>query len=364
MMLQRMILLGALLAPLSLPAADQIIFTPEQISTMKIQIEPLAPAGAVFGLTLPAQVVVPPAQLRMVSTPQAGMLEQLTVAIGDRVAAGQVLARIQSPDLISLQRDFLQASSQLRLAETAQKRDEALLNEGVIAPRRQQETLSRYQELNAAVEERRQTLRLAGMSQEEIRQLTQDHQLSATLKVRAPIAGVVLESFAEPGQRLEISAPLFRVASLTPLWLEISAPLEQVAGLKPGAHLHVEGMNVEGELIAIGRNVDPASQTVKLRAEVAQGAEKLRPGQYVQVGLTTTSQTQRYAVPANAVVRSGQQAVIFVRTPQGFEPRVVNVLATHNRTAYVTGELKGDESVAISGVSLIKGAWLGLGRGE
>lgn len=360
----RIFLLGALLAPLSLPAADQITFTPEQISTLRIQIEPLAPAGDVFGLTLPAEVVVPPAQLRMVSTPQAGMLEQLTVAIGDRVEAGQVLARLQSPDLISLQRDFLQATSQLRLAETARKRDEALLSEGVIAPRRQQETLSRYQELNAAVEERRQALRLAGMGADEIRQLAQDHQLSATLKVRAPIAGVVLEAFAEPGQRLEVSAPLFRVASLTPLWLEISAPLEQVTGLKPGAHLHVPGLNIEGALISIGRNVDPASQTVKLRAEVTHGADKLRPGQYVQVGLTTASQTQRYAVPANAVVRSGQQAVVFVRTAQGFEPRVVTVLASHNRTAFVAGELQGDETVAISGVAIIKGAWLGLGGGE
>lgn len=364
MTLRHFVLCALLASALPVNATDAIKLNAAQLRNMNIQVLPILKASAVFGKTMPAQVVIPPAQMRMISAPQAGMLEQLTVAIGDRVSEGQVLARIQSPDLIALQRDLLQAASQERLARTALKRDDSLLSDGVIAQRRQQETHSRHQELSAAVEERRQALRLAGMSASEIKTLESTHQLSASLTVRSPIAGVVLETKAEAGQRVMISDPIYRIAALNPLWLEIRSPLEQTPGLEVGARVRVQESGVDGKLIAIGRNVDPASQTVLVRAEVAQNTDKLRPGQYVQAAITTTSPQTRYQVPSSAIVRNGRQTVVFVQTPQGFEVRPVTLLATQSGRTIISGSFSGSEKVASSGLAAIKGAWMGLGGAE
>lgn len=356
--------LSLLMAALPSQAAELIKLTPAQQQSMNIQTAGISKTTTVFGKPLPAQVVTPPAQMRMITAPQAGMLEQLNVAVGDRVSQGQPLARMQSPDLIALQRDFLQAATQLRLAGTSLRRDDSLLNDGVISQRRQQETQSRHQELSAAVEERRQALQLAGMSSAEINRLEKTKTLSPGLTVNSPISGVILETKAEAGQRLMVSDPIYRIAALKPLWLEIRAPLEQVSQLTLGATGRVQSPAVDSKLITIGRGVDPATQTVLLRAEVTNGAEQLRPGQYVQVALSASTPQTSYQVSGNAVVRSGRQTVVFVQTAQGFEARQVVVLGKRGTQTIVSGELRGNERVAITGLAAIKGAWMGLGGGE
>lgn len=350
--------------PLCVAAGEIIKLTPAQLQTMHIQTSGIVRTTTVYGKPLPAQVVTPPGQMRMVTAPQAGMLEQLSVAVGDRVSQGQPLARIQSPDLIALQRDFLQAATQLRLASSSMRRDDSLLNEGVISQRRQQETQSRQQELSAAVDERRQTLLLAGMSATEVKHLEKTKTLGAGLTVSAPISGIVLETKAEAGQRLMVSDPIYRIAALKPLWLEIRAPIEQVNQLSLGAVGRIQEPAVNSKLITIGRNVDPATQTVLLRAEVIDGAEQLRPGQYVQVALSSNTPQTSYQVVSNGVVRSGRQVVVFVRVAQGFEARPVSILGKRGEYTIVNGNFTGTERIAITGLAAIKGAWVGLGGGE
>jgi RND family efflux transporter MFP subunit len=347
----------------ALAAEDVVKLTAAQRSGMGIEVKAIEKATAVFGKAIPAQVVIPPTQMRMVAATQAGMIDQLAVSTGEQVAQGQVLAYIQSPDVIALQRDYLQVATQLKLARAGLGRDESLLQEGVIATRRKQESESRVQELSAALDERKQALRLAGIADVDVQKLEETSQLNSRLTVRAPISGVVLESKVESGQRVSASDPLFRVAVLNPLWLEIKAPLEQLAQMGVGAHMHVLGTTTEGTMISVGRNVDPASQTVIVRAEVTVGAEALRPGQYVQVALTTVGKQTRYQVPSGAVVRSGKQTVVFVEVADGFLVKPVTILSSQGGFAFIAGDFRGDERIAVTGIAAVKGAWLGLGGG-
>ncbi len=81
----------------------------------------------------PAEVVVPVDQVRVVSTAHAGLINQLTVTTGQTVKRGQVLAQITSPELVTVQREFLQSQAQSRLAKQSLDRDAALFKEGIIA---------------------------------------------------------------------------------------------------------------------------------------------------------------------------------------------------------------------------------------
>jgi len=107
----------------------------------------LAEAEAALTPRFPGRVAVPNGQLRVVAARQGGVVERLIVAESERVASGQVLARLQSPDLISAQRSYREALTRLALAESEVARERMLHREGVIAERRLRESLARRDEL-------------------------------------------------------------------------------------------------------------------------------------------------------------------------------------------------------------------------
>jgi cobalt-zinc-cadmium efflux system membrane fusion protein len=345
-------------------AADDISISAAQHEILGIQTTALQMTSEFSGSRIPARVVIPPSNVRVVSAPQAGLITTLYVAVGDEVGEGTLLARIQSPDLVALQRDYLQKLTEQQLAKSQMDRDQALYKEGIIAERRYLETKSRYIQAAAALDERTQALQLAGMDTEGINQLRQTHKLSSTLVVKATLNGVVLERMSDTGQRVQATAPLFRIANLEELWLDMRIPLSDAQGLSPGSLVTIPGYPSEARLTKIGHEVDPDNQTVLLRGEVTKGAQHLRPGQFLEAQLSSASSAHQYRIPSEAVVRSGEKTVVFVQTQQGFKATPVRLLSQQDGYSVITGELNGDERVAIAGVAAIKAAWQGLGGGE
>lgn len=340
-------------------ARDLIPLGLGQRAAFGIELAAPQPAGETLSRRYPAKVAVPNRQMRVVSAPQGGILSALLVAEGEQVMAGQVLAELRSPELVDTQSQYLESVTRLGLAESELKRDQMLYKEGVIAERRLLETRAKRQELATQVEQRRQLLSLAGLSAADIDTLTRTHALDSTLPVRTPIAGVVLEQMVSTGQAAAAAEPLYRVAGLKPLWLEIHVPVDRVETLKVGGRVRLPGIASEGTIITIGRMVHPEDQGVLVRAEIAEGTERLRPGQFIEAQLTRTAGDPGWRVPAAAVVRNAGAAYLFVAREGGFVPLPVGVLAEEERSAVVTGELGPHDQVAVSGVVALKAAWLG-----
>ena len=344
-------------------AGGLIPLAPEQQEAFGIALAAPGPAGETLTRRYPAKVAVPNRQMRVVSAPQGGILSALLVAEGEQVTAGQVLAEIRSPELIDTQSQYLEAVTRLALAESELKRDQMLHREGVIAERRLLESQAKQRELATQVEQRRQILALAGLSAEAIDTLTRTRALSSTLPVHAPIAGVVLEQMVSTGQAVAAAEPLYRVAQVRPLWLEIHVPVDQVASVRVGSRVLLPELGTEGTIITIGRMVHQEDQGVLVRAEVSDGTERLRPGQFVQAQLSSSAEETGWRVPAAAVVRNAGAAYLFVAREGGFEALPVTVLAEEEQTAVVStlpgGRLGPEDQVAVSGVVALKAAWLG-----
>ncbi len=345
-------------------AAHEIVMGQEQIQHLGITLERVSPAASVLSDSMPAQVVIPPEQERVVSSSQSGLITSLRVAIGDEVKRGDVMALLESPELVALQRDYLQAAANLRLARADLKRDAQLFKEGIIAERRYLETGNRHEQARAALDEARQALLLAGLDAAALRELERTRKLSSVLPVRAPISGAVLAQEAVVGQRVDKSIPLYRIGKLEPLWLTIRVPVDRLGKMAPGTEVSLPCPQATARVIRIGRNVDPGNQTVLVRAEVHNGIDCVRPGQYIQVRMALLGADTQWRVPVAAVVRSGKQSVVFVRSTEGFRPLNVEVVGQESGYAVVRAALRGDEQVAASGLVAIKAVWLGEGGGE
>ncbi|MGR9013947.1 MAG: efflux RND transporter periplasmic adaptor subunit [Gammaproteobacteria bacterium] len=347
-------------------ATDNIIqISRDNIDNLGVKLGKLQAVTQFPVLSAPAKVVIPPAQEYIVSASQAGVIEKLNAAIGDKVVKGQVLAQINSPDLLTLQREYLKAASTRRAFLMNYNRDKKLLEEGVIPDRRWQETSSQYNSSVSEVDEHRQLLEIAGMTTSEVNHLAKTHHLTRQLNVRAPIAGVVLERLAVAGTRIDMMAPLYRVANLDELWLEMAIPQERMNSIKIGDRVVVENSKAGAKITLLGQSVNPENQTILARAviEVKDDAH-LRPGQRLNTRVIQSSDQTVFKIPNTAIAQNEGKAYIFVRKPQGFLVTPITVVGKQDDQSIISGELSADEQIAIKGAVALKANWLGLGGDE
>jgi RND family efflux transporter MFP subunit len=356
-------LLATLLVP-PLHAAEVVPVSAAQMKSLGIETAPLSAqrAGELPGL--PAQVVVPNNQLHVLSAPMPVLVERMLATAGEHVRKGQVLARLQGPAVVEMQRAYLQAATQLRLAKDNLARDEKLFAEGIIAESRYRATRSQHAELAAAYGERRQVLRLAGMSEAAIARLQSGSGLGSAIDIASPVDGVVLEQLATAGQRLEAASPIFKVAKLDPLWLDIQLPIARRDMVTEGDQVTLPAQQAAGKVLVVGHGVG-GSQTVLVRAEITRGTERLHPGQFVEATVVAVVRNDRagllWSVPNAALARLQDRVLVFVQTAQGFRVVPVGLIAEGAQSSTIRGDLKGDERIAVRGVSSLKAALMGIG---
>jgi cobalt-zinc-cadmium efflux system membrane fusion protein len=336
-------------------AGETVAVSDEQAHLLGIVTAPPQTVDQVPLLKATARVSVPPQQEYIVSAPQAGLVSRVAASAGEKVTAGQTLAWLASPAFLALQREYLHAAREHRLADSQMERDRHLLSAGAIPGRRYQETATEHDKHSASDEENRQVLRLAGMSEIEINALRKTAKLSDTLQIRAPFAGVVLERMATAGRQVDQLAPLFRIANLDRLWLEINLPQEQAAAILEGDL--VETSVARGRIVALNRQVDAASQSVLARAEVEGQVDGLRPGQVLEAEILRPAGEPVFSLPGAALTYHGAGAFVFVRVAQGFEARRVEVLARRDASVIVRGALSAADAVAVQGVAALKARW-------
>lgn len=335
-----------------------------QLKQMQVQWGRLQPQNSGLSASYPAEVVLPPAQTRVVTAPQAGLITQLSVSVGDTVRQGQVIGQLSSPGLVTLQSSYLQSETQARLHAQALKRDEELYRDGIISQRRMQETQSAYETSQALLNEHKQTLKLAGLSEAQVRQLAQKRSMHNGMAMIAPIAGQIMEQQQQVGARVDMAMPIVTISNPKPLWLMIQVPVDKALQLKPGTTVSLPKLGLQAKVDTILRQLNKNSQTTQVRASITQGAEQLSVGQVVDAALVenTRQGTQAsYALPRNAVARQGEQAVIFVQQAQGVTIVPVKVILEQAQQLIIQAEVRGNEAIAIHGVAALKAHWLGMG---
>jgi len=346
-------------------AAEEAPFlpiSPEQREALAMATARVTPVDRVPGRLLPARVVVPNAQLQVVSSRTPAVVVSLAVSVGEKVKEGQKLALLESPSFVSIQREFLEALSRGELARQRAEREGTLAEEGVIAGRRGLESLARLREMEAHLEDRRQALLLAGMSDKALRALTERRVLEPGLAIRASFSGVILEQYVRVGERVPAGAPLYRLGRVDTLEVEIHTPLERARHLQVGSRFEIPEWRADGRIVAIGQEVHIVDQGVVVRGALEGGESDLRPGQFVRVRFAIAgSERSAYRIPDVAVVRVSGRTWVFVSSKEGFQPTEVEVLGGSGREVVVDGPFQADSDVAVRGTASLKALWLASG---
>lgn len=341
-------------------AAEEAVvrMTEEQSVRMGIVLQSVGAKTLEGRLRLPARVMVPPAQIEVVAAPLPATVTKVQVAYGETVKKGQPLARLQGAAFLETQRAYQEAQAQAALVTENRRRDEALFAEGIISQARLSASRAAEREAAARLVEKRQALRLAGLAE------TGDPgAIHDAVLMRAPFDGVVLEAMVEPGQRVDGQTPLFKLGRLAPLWLEVQASAEQAANLAPGDAVLLPGCAQPARVMLVAPQMQMASQSVLIRAEIPQPGGCVKPFQFIQAEMTKGRLNEGTMVPTAALARHQGKSWVFLAVEGGFRPLPVEVVDESPGMVRIKAEVPAGARIAVKGVAAIKAAWLGLSAG-
>lgn len=361
--------------------ATRVTLTEAAFATARIAVAPVAAISAAtggVGLEVPGQVELDPRRVALVSSRIAGRIERLAAVEGDRVGAGQPVAYLYSPEFLVAQADLGQAARRARLlAGTEDERG-----------------------ARALVDAARRRLRLMGASEADIGRAAAGGEPAATLALRAPIGGSVMEAHLLPGAAVEPGAPIFTVADLSVIDVVAEVPERSLPLVRTGQRASVgiaafPAMRFDGEVERLRDALNPETRTVRAVIHVPNGSRRLRPGMFATVqldvatrdalavtatlapggatvgaaGARATGGTASRAagtvltIPESAIVTDGERRFVFVEVgPRAYERREVRVASlappgssTPRAPAVVVQDgLRAGERVVVSGAFTLK----------
>lgn len=255
-----------------------------------------APLGALACLIQPSQVAE-------VGSAVIGVVERLAVDRGDAVRRGQVLAMLRADvERASAEAQQSRARSEgelrgaqaaLDLAQLRRDRAHRLMQENFVSQQALEQAEAELRVARERVAQVREALRTAA------REAGASHAQLAQRTLRAPFDGIVVERYANLGERFEDKA-LFRIAAISTLRVEVVAPLPLFGRLQVGQELQVQpelpGAPARSARITqIDQVLDPASNTFRLRLDLpnAEGALPAGLRCRVDLGLAPTPDPAR-----------------------------------------------------------------------
>jgi RND family efflux transporter MFP subunit len=350
---------------------NEVVLSADAMKTAGIEIVGVTQRPAVALMTVTGSVETNQQQTQQVTPLVGGRVERVNVALGDRVRAGMVLASIASPEIAELRGKLrearthndlakrnlqrvqrtenrvavLSAKAKLDEAEATLKRTKRLIELGVGAgkdliaaesayktakaeydfqnnislSREVQQAQAEVDTTNAEVAHLEQSLQALGASTN----LSETN--TAILSLRASVSGSITERLVNPGAGVEAGKPLFTIANISTVWVIASVPEAQLSQVHVGsaAEIHSSALGdgvVSGRVSYIDPQMNQDTHTARVRFEVSNAGERLKPGMFVEVGFQSGSAApgQDLVIPTEAVQRIGDRNVVFV--PDDKEP--------------------------------------------
>ncbi len=246
-------------------------------------------------------------------------------APGDVIAAGAPLAEVLNPEWLGAQQEYLalRATGDAALTRAA-----------------------------------RQRLVLLGMPAALVEQVERSGQAVALQTIVAPTGGVITELMVRAGMTLAPGMTLARINGLGTVWIEAAVPEALAAAVRPGQAVAVRfpalpGEVVQGRVAAVLPEANKETRTLRVRIELPNPGRRLQAGLFAQVSLSAPKR-EALVVPAEAVIRTGRRALVYVAEPGGrYRPVEVQIGEQVDETLVVLGGLSEGLQVVASGQFLV-----------
>ncbi|MCR9062730.1 MAG: efflux RND transporter periplasmic adaptor subunit [Cytophagales bacterium] len=266
-----------------------------------------------------------------------GRIEKLLVNFtGDYVKAGQTIAYVYSPDLVTAQEELFEARKikevQPQLFEAAKKK-----------------------------------LRNWKLTDAQIEKVLSTNKAIEQFPILSNASGFVTKKLVNAGDYVRQGEPLYEIADLSRLWILFDVYESDMQWVKKGSAVSytvesVPGKTYRGTIKYIDPIIDPATRVAKARVEVINGGAKLKPEMFVSGRLESKLSTKKESivVPKTAVMWTGKRSVVYImnNSSQGvsFAMRKVTLGPELGDNYVIEEGLEAGEEVAVNGTFSIDAA--------
>ena len=313
---------------------------PQRLQTIGVKYREVTRLPLEKTIRTVGRVAVDERRLAKVTIKFHGWIEKLFVsALGDHVKKGHELFTIYSPDLVATQEEYLlalQGRTQMGASEFP-------------------EVAQSSQDL---LEATRHRLHLWDISEAHIRELERTKQVLKTLPIHSPITGTVIRKEVVQGTHVEPGQELYTIADLSRVWILADVYEYELSFVKVGQKATVSlsydpGTTFSVRVGFVYPTLDPKTRTAKVRFELSNPNEKLKPEMYANIELQVHLGT-KLAIPQEAIIESGQKQIVFLHLGGGkLQPRQIKTGVKTGEWSEVLSGLKEGEHIVTSANFLI-----------
>ncbi|HVA27266.1 MAG TPA: efflux RND transporter periplasmic adaptor subunit [Candidatus Baltobacteraceae bacterium] len=321
----------------------------------------------------------------------SGLVTGLSTYTGDRVAAGQVVARLDEPELQS------DANAALAAAESAQNgavasensasamsadvtatrakytywtrelvRERSLLEQGAVSPQEYESERAQMISAQATLDSARANASAAQAQAMAMREQVAAARSNAQSKellagyatVVVPSDGIVVKRLVDPGVYVAVGTPILRVATIDPLRLQAQVAQQDLNGIAVGTPFDATldgGRIMHGRVSSISPIVDSSTHTATVEAIVRNSGDSYEPGGYARVVFHLQAPMQRgvFVVPSAAII-GGAEPGLWTIVNGAAHRRPIVVLSDDGTRARVRGSLANGMHVIVDGASNVE----------
>ncbi len=282
-----------------------------------------------------------------------GRITDVAVVEGDHVAAGTVLARMESAELGDAQADVMSLRARAEAAERDLERKRLLVDEGIASKRSAQQIEAENASLQAQLDAARQRVRALGGKPAK-RKL-------GLFELRSPIEGEVVGVHVQRGQSIDSSHTAFHVADLATVWVDLALFERDLGRVGVGDAVEIEPYGdpsppLDGIVSHVGRVLDPSTRTAAVRVEVDNAARRLAIGQAARARLhARRDAVEAAAVPRDAMVLIDGSPTVFVEVGERLvEPRAIEIIVEGEEAIAVSSGVAAGDRVVVAGAFTLK----------
>ena len=289
----------------TMPAVGRglVQLTSEQEQALGVTYATVERVSAVREIRTVGRIDAPEGNIADITPKTDGFVEELLVATtGEAVRRGEPLLTLYSPALVAAQEELLTARRlAARVTPTA---GEA------------------WESAQSMLEASRRRLAWWDITEEQIERLEQTGEVTKTMRLVAPVSGIVLEKDVVEGQRVTPGARLYRIADLSTVWVEGEVFEQDLQFVDVGSQAHIEvtaypGEHMMGTVSFVYPIVEVASRTNRVRVSVPNPGLRFKPGMFATVFFEVAAIRDEIAVPLEAVIVTGERNLVFVRDETG-----------------------------------------------
>ena len=258
---------------------SRIKLSPEARKLIRIQTHPVERRFAEAEVRMLGKIQVDETRVAYLSAWAPGRLERLFVDYtGVEVAKGDHMVNLYSPKIYTDQTALLSALSAQR-----SRSDPSTSLEG--------------RAIAATIDAARERLLQVGLSEEQIATIEERGEPTSHITIYAPIGGIVVHKTGTQGMYVEEGQRIYTIADLSHLWVQLDAYESDLAWLHYGQVVEFSTEAYPGEVFVgtiafISRELDPKTQTVKVRVNLDNAEGRLKPGMFVRAVVRTKVATR------------------------------------------------------------------------